>query len=168
MSITEKSISYYLTYLRDNPTTELDLPTISMLLQAFRAYLIENIEAQDERIADLEEERVLYAHYINLTYYDGTNEDALGLGLVIINDSSDAYTIDTLKTYIEENTSADKPLVACGYARNEGDYGTAHNIFYENEEYKIHCLYTNGLDDVDVYITDYIDNVTFIDNTIEI
>lgn len=82
MSIVEKSISYYLELLRDNPTTELDAPTIAMLLQAFRAYILENV-------------KTLYLHKIAL---DDGDADFV---FIVINDSEDE--INTLDLLIENN-----------------------------------------------------------------
>lgn len=44
MIIKEKTISFYLQFLKDTPTSELDAPTITMLLQAFRGYLLNSVD----------------------------------------------------------------------------------------------------------------------------
>ena len=43
MLLEEKSISYYLKWLSENPTSELDAPTITLLMQGFRGYLLSSV-----------------------------------------------------------------------------------------------------------------------------
>lgn len=82
MDFLEKPISYYLGVLRDNPTTELDAPTIAQLLQAFRGYILENVKK-------------LYLHKIKI---DDGNGDFY---FIVINDSEDS--INSLELLIKNN-----------------------------------------------------------------
>lgn len=102
MDFLEKPISYYLEVIRDNPTTELDAPTIAMLLQAFRAYILENAKKR----------------YIHKLYIDESNGDFY---FVIINNSEDE--IESLESLIENN---DNIVSSYGVL-----YGANDNFIYD-------------------------------------
>lgn len=120
MDFLEKPISYYLGVLRDNPTTELDAPTIAQLLQAFRSYILENVKE-------------LYLHKIKL---DDGNGD---FTFIVINDSKDL--INSLDLLIKNN---DKIINSYGvlYGGNDelcfnialNNLGTLYNYSYTYQD----------------------------------
>lgn len=163
MIINEKPISYYLEYLANNPTSALDAPTITLLLQAFRGYLLDNLKTK-------------YVHNIYVEINDSSAEDTRSASfmLTIINESNEEFNSSSLKEYLINNTNYEnkKFLSANGAINYDTESGYIFGYAYkpDTNRFYFEVRYNDGVEQnyISIPNADFENGLTIIDNVLEV